>query len=38
VWVLTCDSAGAHLEERLAWRRHCRVGAAKERAASIVKA
>lgn len=33
---LTCDNAGAHLEVRLAWPRHCREGAAKERAASIV--
>lgn len=33
---LTCDSAGAHLGVRLAWRRHCRAGAAKDRAASIV--
>jgi hypothetical protein len=32
---LTCDSAGAHLDERDAWRRHCRDGAAKERAANI---
>jgi hypothetical protein len=32
---LTCDSAGANLDERLAWRRHCRAGAAKERAANM---
>jgi hypothetical protein len=33
---LTCDSAGAHLEVRLAWRRHCRAGEAKVRAANIL--
>lgn len=32
---LTCESAGAHGERR-AWRRHCRAGAAKERAASMM--
>jgi hypothetical protein len=33
---LTCDSAGAHLEERLVWRRHCRAGEAKVRAANML--
>jgi hypothetical protein len=33
---LTCDSAGAHLEVRLAWRRHCRAGEAKVRAANML--
>jgi hypothetical protein len=32
---LTCDSAGANLDKRVAWRRHCRDGAEKERAANI---
>lgn len=33
---LTCDNAGAQVAPR-AWRRHCREGAAKERAANISK-
>ena len=35
-WKLTWESAGAH-RERLAWRRHWRAGAAKERAANMLR-
>ena len=33
---LTWDSAGAH-RARVAWRMHCRAGAAKERAANMLR-
>jgi hypothetical protein len=35
-WKLTWESAGAH-RARFAWRRHCRAGAAKERAANMLR-